>query len=151
MDWMTLSGYRLPPQVSGMTPQQQQQHQAQLQQQQQQHDGSKLDHTIPSPGLAGSLSLSPGLNLGPCSTGSSSASSSPTLMNMWTNPIKVEASSGPVGTGSALSPPVHGAGNGSVSSPGSIKGQLKKSGKGPLHLEKPQQVLKRALALVVVV
>ena len=138
MDWMTLSGYRLPPQVSGGgLPQQQQQQQQQQHQhhphqqhQQQQHDVSKLivgDNGIPSPGLGGSvtgsLSLSPGLNLGPCSTGSSSASSSPTMMNMWTNSIKVEASSGPAGNSSALSPP--GVGGAGVSSPGSIKGQHK--------------------------
>jgi len=139
MDWMTLSGYRLPPQVpGGGIPQQQQQqqqqhhHQQQQQQQQQQHDVSKLIvGDIPSPGLGGSvtgsLSLSPGLNLGgggPCSTGSSSASSSPIMMNMWTNSIKVEASSGPSGGGNmAMSPPLGGAGGGAVSSPGSIKGQ----------------------------
>jgi len=137
MDWMTLSGYRLPPQVPGGGPQQQQQQQQQqhhqLQQQQQQHQQQQQQHDvsklivgdIPSPGLGGSvtgsLSLSPGLNLGPCSTGSSSASSSPTMMNMWTNSIKVEASSGPAGNSSALSPPV--GGGAGVSSPGSIKGQ----------------------------
>ena len=144
MDWMTLSGYRLPPQVAGgglnqqQQQQQQQHHQQQMQQQHQQqllqqnqHEASKLisgDTGIPSPGLGGSvtgsLSLSPGLNLGPCSSGSSSASSSPTMMNMWANSIKVEASSGPSGPGSALSPPGGSAGGGGVSSPGSIKGQL---------------------------
>ena len=144
MDWMTISGYRLPHQL-----------QQQPLSQQQQQDGSNIisktdmnrsDSTIgissdtvatPSPvpqqqlGMMGSVngggggrtnSLSEPTHPRLSASSSNSSTSSSAMIDMWAaaNAIKVEANasiSGPIGGMGAVSPPS------GISTPGSIKGR----------------------------